>query len=166
MPNWCSNSVTITSTNPETLEAINDACQKGEFFKFIQPYEEWDYGAFVETFGSKWEPNIADVSMDVDSQQILIIMDTAWSPPTGAYDLLLEMEGVEDVNANFCEPGMDFVGYYSDGFEESMEISYIAQKIKDGETLSEVEEDLYGFCEGEVDYLIEMWGEEEENDEE
>ena len=165
MPNWCQNSVTITATS-DILEAINEACAKGELFKFIQPYEEWDYGTFVETFGSKWEPNIADVSIDNDTQQILIIMDTAWSPPTGAYDLLLEMEGVEDVNANFCEPGMDFVGTYYDGFEESMEISYIAQKIKDDETLSEVEEDLYAFCEGEVDYLIEMWAEEEENNEE
>ena len=165
MPNWCSNSVTITATT-DILEAINEACAKGELFKFIQPYDEWDYGTFVETFGTKWEPGIADVSMDVDSGQILIIMDTAWSPPTGAYDLLMEMDGVDGVYANFVEPGMDFVGYYSDGFEESMEISYIAQKIKDDETLSEVEEDLYAFCEGEVDYLIEMWEEEEENNEE
>ena len=165
MPNWCSNSVTITATT-DILEAINDACQKGEFFKFCKNYDEWDYGSFVETYGSKWEPGIIDVSIDNDTQQINIIMDTAWSPPTGAYDLLMEMDGVDDVTAYFSEPGMDFVGYYSDGFEESMEISYIADKVMRDETLSVEEQDLYEYCEGEVDYIIEMKMEEILEDEE
>jgi len=166
MPNWASNSVTITSTNPETLEAINDACQKGEFLKFCQDYDEWDYGAFVEAYGTKWEPNIIDVSIDNDTQQILIIMDTAWSPPTGAYDLLLERDDIEEVSAYFSEPGMDFVGVYYNGSEESMEISYIADKVMRDETLSVEEQDLYEYCEGEVDYIIEMNMEEILEDEE
>lgn len=155
MPNYCSNSVTITAQS-HILEEINDACEKGEFLKFCKNYDDWDYGMFIETYGTKWEPNIIDVSMDVDTQQIHIIMDTAWSPPTGAYDLLLDMEGVDDIHAYFSEPGCDFVGFYSNGFEESMEITYIADKVMRDETLSVEEQDLYDYCEGEVEYIIEM----------
>lgn len=48
--------------------------------------------------------------------------DTAWSPPTGVYDELAEMEDVT-VEAYYFEPGMAFVGEYtSDGGDVSYSI--------------------------------------------
>ena len=163
MPNWCSNTVTITAFS-DILTEIYEACEKGEFFKFCQDYDDWDYGTFIETYGSKWEPNIVDFSIDVDNDQIHITMDTAWSPPIEAYELLLNMEGVDTIYATYMEEGCDFAGIYEDGNDTCISISEAVDKIIAEEELDISEAivaDEFGDFEFQVEYRLEM---EEEED--
>ena len=84
-----------------------------------------------------------------------ITFDTAWSPPTGVYDELSEMEDVQ-VEAYFYEPGMAFVGEYtSDGGELSYQIP---DNADDAETeIPEHLDEMFAISEN-----MAMWEEDEE----
>lgn len=157
MPNWCSNSVTITSNkdNIDKFEAFLNEKNGKEWFDFFLPCPEelrdvdspnkskdadallekyghvdW-YSWSVENWGTKWNCDSQDWNRDGDS--ISFWFDSAWAPPTNLYEKIFG-EGYE-VEAYYLEEGMGFVGKYSDGADDYYEYT-------DSESLNDIPEDI------------------------
>jgi hypothetical protein len=157
MPNWCSNSITITSNkdNIDKFEAFLNEKNGKEWFDFFLPCPEelrnvdspnetkntdallekyghvdW-YSWSVENWGTKWNCDSQDWNRDGDS--ISFWFDSAWAPPTNLYEKIFG-EGYE-VEAYYLEEGMQFVGKFSDGSDEYYEYS-------DSESLNDIPEDI------------------------
>jgi len=89
MPNWCFNYLNIKGKNVDIMEFIQDHnidnlnYENYENFKFetIEPYpnDTWDYEWCYENWGTKWNP--ITTSIEISKHDIIINMDTAWSPP-------------------------------------------------------------------------------------
>jgi len=89
--------------------------------KFTMP-GWWDFR--VSNWGTKWEPNVDRdaATIDEDSLTISFWFDSAWSPPTGVYQSATDQEW--NVEANYCEPGMAFIGYFTSAEgEETFELT-------------------------------------------
>ena len=157
MPNWCSNSITITSNkdNIDKFEAFLNEKNGKEWFDFFLPcpeelrnvdspnetkntdallekygHADW-YSWSVENWGTKWNCDSQDWNRDGDS--ISFWFDSAWAPPTNLYEKIFS-EGYE-VEAYYLEEGMQFVGKFSDGYDDYYEYS-------DSESLNDIPEDI------------------------
>jgi len=75
-------------------------------------YKDW-YDFCVAEWGTKWDIGDAGGIADYSQNELLVNFDSAWSPPIGAYDKLMEL-GFE-VEAYYYEPGMGFCGIWQDG---------------------------------------------------
>jgi hypothetical protein len=145
MPNWCSNSITISGST-ETIKTLWDDAQtnwKNEDYGLLdamvpmpralkgttspapddgsQPYVDghtnW-YDWCVANWGTKWD--VSDEGLEyVDNEDgtssIVGYMDTAWAPPIEAYNKFLDLMDGVSIEATYHEPGMDFLGEYIDG---------------------------------------------------
>lgn len=138
MPNWCENSLAIEGPKVEILallDAIND--QKGNLdggvCTAIDPMPDdvglgtmsmpgW-YVWRVNNWGTKWDFMPIDdpdlVIVDDNTFELVMEFDTAWAPPIALYNTLVE-RGFS-VKATYHEPGMQYVGVYSDGDDETYE---------------------------------------------
>lgn len=137
MPNWCSNTMTVTHKNTAMIDRMEQALLAGKLFEEFVPLGEWDYNLAVEKWSTKWDASNLDV-IDRTDNTISVSFDTAWSPPINFYDELLA-QGFE-VHAEYFEPGVGFVGKYIDG--EDDEYSF-----ESADLLEEIPEDL-----------VENWG--------
>jgi hypothetical protein len=143
MPNWCNNVVTIKHKNKKALDRVvkafneeklcaefipipkeleestapNDSPSKDELIKKYG-YPDW-YQFCVNEWGTKWDVSPYGTSAQVTGNKVCLGFDTAWSPPTGLYDKLVE-EGYE-VDALYFEVGGGFYGRYSNGEDECAE---------------------------------------------
>lgn len=79
----------------------------------------WDFR--VGNWGTKWEINCDLEMLDIDDEELSITMhfDSAWSPPTGVYEAAVD-QGWK-VDATYCEPGCDFIGYFNN---EEYEVTF------------------------------------------
>ena len=138
MPNWCSNSITISGST-DTIKQLWDDAHDGEDFGLLQamvpmPQElegttapsdgpDW-YSWRVQNWGTKWD--ISDEGLEyVDNKDGTSVItgwfDSAWAPPLAAYDTFLDdMDGCY-LEATYEEGGMDFAGIYTDGDDQYME---------------------------------------------
>jgi hypothetical protein len=86
--------------------------------------EKYGYGSWydfnIANWGTKWDVSSDNVEI-VDANTVTAGFDSAWSPPTNAYEQLLE-QGFE-IEAFYYEPGMAFVGKWADGVDEYYELS-------------------------------------------
>lgn len=146
MPNWCSNSLTISGKKDSVqriiikLEMLED--DKGTFEELVglgdvdkSTYDEggW-YHWNIDRFGTKWDVSKRDFMCgfmlnedDDDEISFSVFFDTAWSPPSGFVLLLSEIYGV-DVEIESEEGGNDFFyrAMASEGcwdYEESYEFN-------------------------------------------
>ena len=121
MPNWCSNSFSITG-NVESIKELWDTAQTagpdGDFglLNAIAPIGDWDYGTAVESWGTKWD--VSDEGLEfIDhgdgTASIEGWFDSAWSPPIAAYEQLAADFDSCVISASYFEPGMDFAGFWS-----------------------------------------------------
>lgn len=168
MPNHCWNNVIITGTKERIAQLHHAATETNDFFRYgVKDIGEWDYGAYVETYGTKWAPYDMDVVLE-DENTLCISMSTAWAPPIEAYNLLMEDDAIDSVYATFIEPGMDFAGIYENGDVEEETLTVIADTIiNDGsaERLTGTQLRIYEEFEGDIESIIEWRQEEEEDDE-
>jgi hypothetical protein len=81
-------------------------------------YGNW-YDFCVNRWGTKWEVDTKG-SVDFDGQTVEVSFESAWSPPCGVYEALVE-QGY-DVVAYYYEPGMGYLGKWDNGIDESYEI--------------------------------------------
>jgi hypothetical protein len=85
--------------------------------------EKYGYGSWYDfntaNWGTKWDVNSDNVEIQ-DANTLTASFDSAWSPPTNAYEQLLE-QGFE-IEAFYYEPGMAFVGKWVDGVDEYYEL--------------------------------------------
>jgi hypothetical protein len=123
MPNWCSNSITITG-NVETIKTLWEATQTGDdergLLNAIYPEpedigDEW-YGWRVEHWGTKWEVSSEGLEFADNGDGTASIsgwFDSAWAPPIGVYERFAEQFDSCVLEASYYEPGMDFAGFWS-----------------------------------------------------
>ena len=98
-------------------------------------YESW-YDFCVDRWGTKWDVEINDAELHLDSNCITAGFSSAWSPPTGVYQELTN-QGF-DVEAKFFEPNMDYVGTYtSEEGELIYSLSDAPQELDDEFGISE-----------------------------
>jgi hypothetical protein len=118
MPNWCSNSLIIHGDDKK-LDELESAANKGELLSTIVPIGVWEYGKAINAWGTKWD--IAEPGVTREEGTLYLNFDSAWAPPTVAYEALIEQEGVESVSATYFEPGMDFAGSWDNGMDDYIE---------------------------------------------
>lgn len=105
-------------------------------------YKDW-YSWCVAEWGTKW-----DIGLDEDQENkaqvengvIHVRFSSAWSPPTGAYDKLVDL-GFE-IEAYYYEPGCDFCGEWINGEEETFSIRNAPKRIDEMFGISECIESM------------------------
>ena len=70
----------------------------------------------VNNWGTKWQPDIADIEY-ADSEQLQLTFNTAWSPPEGIVEKLREKYPDLSFSCFYDEPGCQVAGYYQDSLE-------------------------------------------------
>ena len=147
MPNWCSNYISVRGTDSQKVKALADAFDRGELLQTVIPvpeclvnttsptqpggedaaaqrraetgYSDW-YDFCTSRWGTKWDISIQEVcDRDEDGLGFAGHFDTAWAPPTGVLEELVEQGYV--VTAYYNEPGMAFVGKFEDGIDDYYE---------------------------------------------
>jgi hypothetical protein len=121
-------------------------------------YGNW-YDFCVGEWGTKWDVDPYEgENVELDDNTIYFGFDSAWAPPIGIYEKLME-QGYT-VLAQYNEPGMAFVGEWDDGadnfFEYGGETSDTVRDVIGAEL-----DDLYGISES-----MAHWEEENAEDEE
>ena len=133
MPNWCSNSITITgpieTIRPLYDEAIQDADDETGLLNAMHPMpkhlhetvspsadgEDW-YTWRVNNWGTKWEVSSEGLEFEDNGDGTATLsgwFDSAWAPPIGAYENFCDMMDNCVLEASYFEPGMDFAGFWS-----------------------------------------------------
>lgn len=138
MPNWCSNSVTISGSKEQIddFERFLTDSDGKDWFNYFNPSPEelkedgW-YEWNVENWGTKWNCNAQDWVREENT--VSFWFDSAWSPPIELYQFI-ENVGLT-VAAQYHEEGMQFVGEFVDGEEHYFEYDTV-------ESLDEIPEHL------------------------
>ena len=119
--------------DPEEQKALE---QKELDNKVTHGYKNW-YDFCVNEWGTKWDIG-GDDSMvtKLDSNSVRMSFDSAWAPPTAAYERLLDLGF--GVKAYYYEPGMAFCGVFDADGDEGYNLSDMtSDQVKD-----EIPEDL------------------------
>lgn len=119
-------------------------------------YGNW-YDFCVNRWGTKWEVDTQS-SVDFDGQTVNASFDSAWSPPCGVYEALVE-QGY-DVVAYYYEPGMGYLGKYDNGCDETYEISGETSKTVRAVIGAELD-DMFNISESMAEWEAENEDEEE-----
>lgn len=118
------------------------------------------YDFCVNRWGTKWD--VGDehsIEVDDDGLGFTATFDSAWSPPVGVYEKLIE-DGLEVV-ATYYESGMGFVGRWDNGDDSYYELSgYDSTNVRNliGDDL----DDEYSISESMAEYEAEQAQEDEE----
>ena len=125
----------------------------------VYGYATW-YDFCVNEWGTKWDVDAYD-KVEYDDQHdkngITFGFDSAWSPPTGVYEALLD-QGFT-VRAYYYEPGMAFAGIFDEDGDDCFDIGGMtSETVKDA--IPEVLDEMFGISECIAEY------EEEENENE
>jgi hypothetical protein len=159
MPNWCSNSLTLTHTDPAMIDKAVAGFTDGKLLETFVPYEgEWDYDWCVSNWGTKWDVGGDNGYTRPNPNTLNISFESAWAPPTVAYSRLEELGFT--VKAMYYEPGMCFCGLYEDGNDDYYEYDNMdAAELAD--TLPTELDEEFGIS----DQLAEWEAEQEEDNE-
>lgn len=132
MPNWCLNNLTIEHEDRAKVMEFVHAYKEGKACEHYLPVPKrddgelsddwWDYR--VENWGTKWDIGSDNneshgLNPTVVGNQASMEFDSAWSPPIGLYERLVEL-GFK-IEASYWEPGMDFAGRWIDSIDEYYE---------------------------------------------
>jgi hypothetical protein len=148
MPNWCNNSIRIFGPTKQidNFERFLNETNGKNWFDFFRPCPQElkdaagisepngarlaelieKYGASnwyawcISHWGCKWNCDAQDWIRDGNS--ISFWFDSPWSPPLELYSYIHQTDpsqGLFDVEAEFHEEGMCFVGRFADGESET-----------------------------------------------
>lgn len=119
------------SMSMEKLMKVRNWEYKKELDKVVEElnkkyfgYKDW-YDFSVANWGTKWDIGHGDgwgkkFIKDIKNKTITLGFDSAWSPPIGAYEKLVEMGF--SVKAMYYEGGCAFCGIWEDGQDEFYEL--------------------------------------------
>ncbi len=115
----------------------------------VHGYGNW-YDFCVNRWGTKWDIDPYEKNVKIDQYgQIEFGFDSAWAPPTGVYDELVN-QGFE-VEATYYESGMAFVGRWHNGYDDCIEFSgETSATVRD--VIGEELDDEYGISETMAEY--------------
>ena len=135
--------------NPDQIELERKSAENLEKYGA----SNW-YDFCVARWGTKWDVNPydpEDVVVD-DSNTIYFGFDSAWGPPIGIYEALME-QGFT-VQAQYYEPGMGFVGEWNDGCDDYYDIGGLkSHEVRD--TIGEFLDDNFGISESMAEWEAE-----------
>ena len=164
MPNWCSNSITITG-DYDTLVQLKPVVEAGEgLLQAIAPMPKELEGTTAPSeepnwydWGTKWDPEVHLEFTDNGDGTATITgwFDTAWAPPLAAFQSLADDWDSCYIELFYEEGGMCFVGCWdSEGADDYYEYDdFTSDNIRDNipeylvdqfaldERLSEYEQD-------------------------
>lgn len=112
-------------------------------------YQSW-YDFCTNRWGTKWD--VGDehsIEVDQDGLGFSAPFDSAWAPPMGVVEALVE-QGFE-VTLYYYEPGMGFVGKFEDGYDEMYELSGETSKTVRAAIGDELD-DFFGISESMDEY--------------
>ena len=127
MPNWCSNTLTLSHEDPAEITRAADAFRRGELLnEFVSlPAVEKDnwYDWHVNNWGTKWDVGGDNYNVDIsnDGSSMTVSFDSAWSPPVTWYEHMQE-QGF-GITAYYYESGMCFAGKYNESGDDCYEFS-------------------------------------------
>jgi hypothetical protein len=123
-------------------------------------YTNW-YEFCIGTWGTKWDVGGSDgYVVEQDANGVVFNFDSAWAPPTGAYEHLME-QGFEII-AYYYEPGMAFAGKWENGDDDYYEYGGMTSDQIADELPDDLDE-TFGISESVAEYEAEQ--EEEDYDE-
>jgi len=163
MPNWCNNTLNISHNDPAMIERAKTAYQAGRFLQEFVPFPngEWDYNWCVQNWGTKWDVGCEDAHMvEQDANGVVFNFDSAWAPPTSAYEQLME-QGFK-ILAYYYEPGMAFCGKWENGDDDYYEYGDMSAEEIEALLPDDLDE-TFGISESVAEYEAEQ---EEENENE
>jgi len=161
MPNWCSNTLVLTHDDPAMIDRAEAAVKEGKLLQEFVPRpadqeENW-YEWNVANWGTKWDVGDEHSVADKETNTIHLSFESAWAPPTKAYETLQELGFT--VNATYYEPGMCFAGVFNEDGDDYYEYGDMsAQEVRD--TLPSDLDQEYGIS----DYLEECESEQEDEE--
>ena len=190
MPNWCSNNISISGPREKIESIYNQITSEDESKGLLDalvpmPQEirdtlkegsqtqDW-YSWSIDNWGTKWEVNGEglELQLDGDSNEASIhgYFDSAWGPPTTAYETFLDNNEDCELWASYEEPGMDFAGIYDNGESKHLDgIQEYAEEIvknnlekSDNELYNELDEE-FDLTESRREWIEEQMNEEEDN---
>lgn len=182
MPNWCSNYVEISHSDPAKIRALADAMSAGNFCDHVIPvpeilknpetttnygdptkqaaadaareaavkatgYQSW-YDFCTSRWGTKWDANCENVEVSEDGLTLTASFDSAWSPPMGVYEKLVDTDFA--VKALYFEPGMGFAGIYDNGDDQFYQDWGDSQGARD--TLPQELDEFFAISENQAEY--------------
>ena len=187
MPNYCSNYISVRGKNSAEflVKRLADAFDAGELCQAVIPVPEilrdttsptqpgdeaaaeqrqaetgfsnW-YDFCVNRWGTKWDiSSQAECERDEDGLGFNGTFDTAWAPPMGVVEQMVEL-GLE-VTLYYNEPGMSFVGKFEDGNDFCYDYGGLNSETVRGYIGDELD-DFFGISEQMAEYEAE--NEEEE----
>ena len=157
MPNYCSNSLSLSGPI-DKIKPIWDRIQETKtFLEVICPLGEWDYDKALDTWGTKWDIEIDNLSFEEDKEEgrgsINGFFDSAWSPPVEALESFCNRNEGFLADLDYFEPGAGFVGRWdSETGDEQYEI--------DPDNLEDIPQEMR------EDWGIDEWYNEDEDEEE
>ena len=120
MPNWCQNVAYIDHEDKQKIDFMVEELDKKEpqLFNSVMPRpveeeENW-YDWNVANWGTKWDVSFDSIER-VNPNTVQASFDSAWAPPTVAYERLIDLGFY--VKAYYYEPGMCFAGMWMDGWD-------------------------------------------------
>ena len=114
-------------------------------------YANW-YDFNVANWGTKWEIEGDNIELDEDGLGFSGTFESAWSPPTGVCEALVE-QGFE-VTLYYYEPGMAYVGKWEDGFDDYHEYgSETSETVR--AVIGDELDDMFGISESMAEYEAE-----------
>lgn len=108
---------TVSGSVPEGPERDAHEAQMKRNLELYGAKDWYDYQ--VSNWGTKWDVQPYD-TVELEDNVLSFGFDSAWSPPTGVYTMLVE-QGFT-VKAFYYEPGMCFAGVWEDGIDEFYEL--------------------------------------------
>jgi hypothetical protein len=124
------NKLTISHTDSSMVDRFEKAYNLGKACEEFLPLPEGEnwYNWQINNWGTKWDIG-AEMGTDREEyhglkatrvgNEVSCSFDSAWSPPVGLYDKLVELG--YDVKASYWEPGMAFCGIWNDGADNYVE---------------------------------------------
>jgi len=141
--------------NPDQIELVRKTAENVEKYG----YGNW-YDFCVGRWGTKWDVDAYDPeAVVVEDNTIEFGFDSAWSPPMGVYEELVE-QGFE-VRAYYYEPGMAYVGKFEDGYDECYDYGGTNSKTV-VDTIGEELDEMFGISESMAEYEAEEMDEVQE----
>ena len=112
-------------------------------------YSNW-YDFCVNEWGTKWDvESYEGENTQVEQGVLQFGFDSAWSPPIGIYEELIQ-QGY-DVRAYYYEPGMGYVGKWDNGIDDCIEYSNeTSATVRD--VIGDELDDMYGISESMAEY--------------